>query len=78
MDALNRINAALAMPHTHKVVTTFADGATRIHTSRSLQTAQLFAVGEQRKIGRDLINRDTGATVRVVSVDVLPLVELAA
>ncbi len=30
-------------------------------------------VGERRKIGRDLIERETGATVRVVSVDVVAL-----
>lgn len=31
------------------------------------------AVGERRKIGRNLINRDTGETVRVVSVVVVNL-----
>lgn len=73
MTALDRINAALAMPHTHAVVTTFADGAERRFTTRCLASAENHAVGERRKIGRDLINRETGKTVRVVSVKVVAL-----
>lgn len=67
------IAAALAMPHTHAVVTRFEDGATRKFTTRSEASANNYAVGERRKVGRALINRETGATVRVVSVDVVAL-----
>lgn len=70
MTAMDKINAALAAPHTHAVVTTFADGRTRRHTTRNAASAENYAVGERRKIGRDLIDRATGQTVRVVSVDV--------
>jgi hypothetical protein len=64
------ITAALAAPKTHKVVTTYADGATREHLTRSEATAEMYAVGERRKVGKDLLSRD-GETVRVVSVDVV-------
>ena len=67
------ILARLAEPMTHRVTTTYADGATRTHDTRSATAAENFMVGERRKIGRQLINRDTGATVCVVSVDVSPI-----
>lgn len=59
-----------AMPHTHKCVTRFADGRTREFTTRSAASAEMHATLERRKIGRELINRDGGATVRVVAVTV--------
>lgn len=64
---------ALAMPNTHKVVTTYADGTVREFATRSQQTAENHAVLDRRKIGRDLISRETGKTVRVVSVAVEPI-----
>lgn len=65
--------AMLARPMTHEVVTVFADGKTRAFPVRSLAQAENYAVGERRKIGRDLINRDTGATVCVIAVEVRAL-----
>jgi hypothetical protein len=65
-----RIAAALAAPKTHVVLTTYADGHVRRHETRSEASAQSYAIGERRKVGRDLIDRMTGATVRVVSVTV--------
>ena len=65
------IAAALAAPKTHKVVTTYADGTTREFATRSEQTAENHAVLDRRNIGRDLINRETGKTVRIVAVDVV-------
>lgn len=67
------ISAALAAPKTHGVLTTFADGTNRRFDTRNAASAEMYAVGERRKIGRDLINRDTGETVRVISVDVVKL-----
>ena len=64
------IAAALAMPKTHKVVTTFADGRVREFETRSEKTAENHAVLDRRNIGRDLISRETGKTVRIVSVRV--------
>jgi hypothetical protein len=62
------IAAALAKPITHKVVTLYADGRTRTHEARSLAAAENWATGERRKLSRDLIDRETGRTVRVVDV----------
>lgn len=74
MNSLNPlIAAALAMPKTHAVVSTYADGSTYRHETASLAQAENWAIGERRKIGRDLIDRKTGATVRVVSVQVISI-----
>lgn len=62
-----------ARPNTLRVQTTFVDGSTRHHDVATMGQAENYATGERRKVGRDLINRETGATVRVVSVDILPL-----
>lgn len=69
----------LARPMTHEVVTKFADGKERRVKVRSLGAANNHAVGERRKVGRDLISHgDTlghkaGDIVRVVSVEVIAL-----
>jgi len=65
--------AQFARPITHVVVTKFADGKERRHETRSIGGANNHAFGEKRKIGKDLINRETGATVRVVSVEIVTL-----
>lgn len=77
-DAVAMIQAALAQPKTHRVVTTYLDGWTRTHETRSAVTAENHAFGERRKIGRKLIDRDTGKTVQVVSVVVEPISQGAA
>jgi hypothetical protein len=70
MTALALIDAALAAPKTHCVVTLYADGSVRRHETRSQATAENFATGERRKIGRSLLSRDTGNPVEVVGVTV--------
>lgn len=67
------IAAALAMPKTHKVVTTYADGAVREFETRSLQTAENHAVLDRRNIGRIMLERGTNRQVRIVSVEVVAL-----
>lgn len=67
------IAAALAAPKTHAVVTLYADGRVRRFETRNLASAETHAVGERRKVDRDLIDRMTGETVRVVSVEVVAL-----
>lgn len=57
------IAAALAAPKTHCVVTTYADGTVKRHETRSLASSETYAIGERRKIGHDLISRETGKTV---------------
>lgn len=73
ISAMDLIAAAQAAPLTHRVTTIYTDGAERTHDTRSLATAENYATGERRKIGRDLINRETGATVRVTDVTVAPI-----
>lgn len=73
MNALDLIAKAAAAPKTHAVLTTYADGRVERHETPSAATAENWAIGERRKIGRDLISRATGATVQVVSVDVVSL-----
>lgn len=68
------IAAALAAPKTHAVVTTYADGTVKRHETRNAASANTHAdFVERPKIGRDLIDRATGKTVRVVSVEIMPL-----
>lgn len=70
-DPTALIAAALAKPITHHVVTTYSDGETLTHPARSAAAAENWAIGERRKIGRDLIRRAfPQRRVRVVSVEV--------
>jgi hypothetical protein len=70
-----KLAAALAMPHTHEIVWTYLDGKEERFTTRSLLSAENFADERRYQIGRDLINRETGETSRIVSVIVRPIVE---
>lgn len=65
--------AVLAMPMTHRVLVTYADGSARHFDTRSLASANNHAIGERRKIGKKLISRSTGEPVMVVSVDVVAI-----
>ena len=38
------------------------------HKTEKRGQAENYAVGEKRKVGRSLINRETGATVEVIDV----------
>lgn len=67
---LDLIAAHRALPMTHKVVWTYADGVVKEFPTRSLKAAENHATGLRRRIGRNLIDRATGKTVRVVSVEV--------
>jgi hypothetical protein len=67
------IAAALAAPKTHRVLVQYAAGNVRHHDTRSHDSAETYADGERRKIGRKLVDRVSGETVTVVSVDVVAL-----
>lgn len=67
------IAAALAMPKTHEVVTAYADGTERRFGTRNPASAENHAVGERRKVGRDLIDRISGEIVCVVSVSIVKM-----
>lgn len=64
------IAAQLARPIVLNVITTYADGTTKSHGVRSMGAAENYATGERRKIGRKLIDRETGESVQVVSVEI--------
>lgn len=70
MNALDLIARAQAEPMTHRVTTIYACGKTRTHDTRSAAAAENHAIGERRKIGRDLIDRETGNTARVIDVQI--------
>ncbi len=63
----------LAAPRRFEVVTLFADGTSRHFETETRGQAENYAVGEKRKVGKALKNRDTGAEVRVVDVYVAAL-----
>ena len=63
----------LAQPITHNVVVTYRDGTSRSLGVRGEKAAENNARGERRLIGRPLIERETGRTVHVVSVEVVPI-----
>lgn len=64
------VAAMLAKPITHEVVTKFVDGTERRFGVRSVAQAENYAIGERRKIGHALKNRETGASVKVVAVEI--------
>lgn len=70
MNALDLIAAQAAKPITHRVTTYFEGGRVYRHDVRSAAAAENWAIGERRKIGRELRNRETGETVRVIAVTV--------
>lgn len=71
--ALDLIARIQAKPKTHAVVTTYGNGKVKRFETQSLAQAENFAVGENRKIGRPLIDRETDETVTVVSVEIVEL-----
>ena len=54
-------------------LTLFADGTSRRFETETRGQAENYAVGEKRKVGKVLTNRETGAEVRVVDVYVAAL-----
>lgn len=68
--ALALISRHLAAPKQFRITTHFADGKTRMHETATIAQAENWAIGERRKIGRDLIDRETGKTVKVVRVTI--------
>jgi hypothetical protein len=69
-DLESRLSALAAQPSEWRVTTTYADGSSTTRDVHSEAAGKNYAVGESRKIGKKLIDRATGATVQVVSVNV--------
>lgn len=63
----------LAMPFTHEVVTVYAHGERYAFPVRSAAQAENHAHLVRRKLNRDLIDRETGNTVRVIAVEIREL-----
>ncbi|UXR90945.1 hypothetical protein [Agrobacterium tumefaciens] len=72
-EIANLIAARLAAPEKFEVVTLFADGTSRSHKTETRGQAENYAVGEKRKVGRSLINSETGTNVRILAVYVASL-----
>lgn len=70
MNIMDRLNALSAAPKPWLVTMTYASGHVRMLRQPKEVMARNFAERESRKIGRDLINRETGEIVRMVRVDV--------
>lgn len=68
MNVMDRLNAALAKPMTHVVITAFSDGTEKRHEVRDIRAAQMWTISEDRKIGKSFISRETGVKSKVVSV----------
>lgn len=68
MDIEALIAKRLAAPKSFRVTTTYADGKTKTHDTETIGQAENYARGQLHKINRDLIDRDTGNTVRVIDV----------
>lgn len=72
-NAMARINAALAMPKTHAAVVTFSDGSAHRLETRSEITALNHLDAYRHQVGKDLISRATGKTIRIVAREVVAL-----
>jgi len=70
MDIRARLEQLAAQPREWRVTTHYANGATKTHDTHNQAGAENFAIGERRKVGRELISRETGETVSVVDVTV--------
>ena len=64
----------LSRPFTHAVTTVYSDGREKDHFARSIAAAKNFAVGERRKIGKQVIDRKTGDSSVVIDVVISKLV----
>lgn len=73
MTIESRLSALAARPATHNVETRYACGKVRTYGARSAAAAENYAVGERRKIGRALIDRETGNPVQVVAVEIIEI-----
>lgn len=70
MNAMERLTALVAAPKPWLVTIVYACGKVRTLRQPREAMARNFAEREARKIGRALIDRDSGAMVRVVAVNV--------
>lgn len=75
---MDRLTALATAPKTHAVVTCYSGGIEKRHETRCAKSAENFAVGERRKIGKTLLMRDpvtllAAGEATVLSVEVVAL-----
>ena len=71
--AMSLINAALAKPKTHVAVIAYSDGSEHRLECSSKKAADNHLEVYRNQVGRDLISRKTGNTIRLVSREVKEL-----
>lgn len=71
--AMDLISAALAAPKTHAVVITYSDGSEHRLETRSEVTARAHLEVYRGQMNRDIISRETGKTIRLMSREVVAL-----
>lgn len=69
-DIRARLEALAAAPRTHRVTMTYACGKVRTYDARNADEAEAFRMREALAIGKNKIERDTGAKVRMISATV--------
>jgi len=72
-NAMNLINAAMNATKTHAAVVTYSDGSEHRLETRSEITAHNHLDTYRGQVGRDIISRATGETIRIVSREVVAL-----
>lgn len=70
MDALDLIAKRLAAPKAFCVTTVYDSGKVRTHETETEEQAHNYADIFRHRMNRDLIDRDTGKTIRVTSVTI--------
>lgn len=70
MTIEQRLEALAAGPKPFVVATSYACGRVERFGCHSAAAAESYASRQRRKVGRDLIRRETGETVRVAEVKV--------
>lgn len=74
-DNVNSFLANLAaQPKTHKAVATYECGKVHVFEARNERSAENYAETIMRpKLGKKLIDRESGGWVKVIKVEVLPI-----
>lgn len=69
-DIRARLEALAAQPRQWRTTLTYSNGTVKTHDSLHEQGAENFALGARLRMKRTMISRETGETVRIVSVTV--------
>jgi len=70
MTIAERLAALAAAPRNWRVTTHYADSAPYHHETHTSAQAETWAIGERRKIGKQLLSRETEKQVTVTAVTI--------